>query len=103
MANSHQPTCSTHHLDIKHFAILDWVQHDLLTLHNISTHDNGADAFSKPLSMQLFHQYCYTIIGWHIPQYASSLLHDQVTFHDLPAVAPSSDHGGCHVSGAPKR
>ena len=95
MANAQQPTCSTHHLDIKHFAsILDWVQWDLLTLHTISTHDKGADIFSKPLGKQLFHLHCDTIMGRRIPAYAFSLLHEQVTFHDLPDV-PSSDH---HVS-----
>jgi len=55
MANAQQHTHNTHHLDIKHFAILDWVQWDHLTHHDVSTNDNSADTFTKPLGKQLFH------------------------------------------------
>jgi len=35
MANAQQPTKRTRHIDIKHFALLDWVEQDLLILHDI--------------------------------------------------------------------
>jgi hypothetical protein len=57
MANAQQPTKRTHHINIKHFAILDRVEQDLLILHSISTHDNAADAMTKPLMKPLF--YCH--------------------------------------------
>jgi hypothetical protein len=57
MANSQQPTKRTRHIYIKHFAILDWVEQDLLILHTISTHDNTADAMTKPLTKTLFHHH----------------------------------------------
>ncbi len=41
MANAQQPTRHTRHMDIKKFALLDWVERDLITLHNI-----------KPATMQ---------------------------------------------------
>jgi deoxyuridine 5'-triphosphate nucleotidohydrolase len=41
MANAQQPTKRTRHIDIKHFALLDWVEQDLLQLHQIGTHDNA--------------------------------------------------------------
>ena len=55
MANAQQPTRRTRHIEIKHFALLDWVEQDLLTLQSISTHDNAADAMTKTLPKQLFY------------------------------------------------
>jgi hypothetical protein len=42
MANAQQPTTQARHIDIKHFALLDWVEQDMLLLQPISTHDNEA-------------------------------------------------------------
>jgi hypothetical protein len=36
-------------MDIKHFAILDWVERDLLILEAIRTHESTADAMTKTL------------------------------------------------------
>lgn len=36
MANAQQPTKRTRHIEFKHFALLDWVEQDLLPLHSIS-------------------------------------------------------------------
>jgi hypothetical protein len=35
MANAQQPTRRTRHMDIKTFALLDWVEQDLLLLQTI--------------------------------------------------------------------
>jgi hypothetical protein len=43
------------YIDIKHFAILDWVEQDLLILHDIHTSDNCADAMTKALAATLHH------------------------------------------------
>ena len=40
MANAQQPTRRTRHLDLKNFAILDWVERDLLVVSRINTTDN---------------------------------------------------------------
>jgi hypothetical protein len=66
MANAQQPTQRTRHMDIKHFALLDWVEQDLLQLQHISTHDNAADAMTKPLTQRLFHRHRDTYMG-HCP------------------------------------
>jgi len=50
MANAQQPTKCTHHIEIKHFMLLDWVEQDLVTLHSISTHENAADVMTKTLT-----------------------------------------------------
>lgn len=67
MANAQQPTKRTRHLDIKYFALLDWVERDLLILHSISTHDNLADALTKPLAKQLFYRHTDTLMGRRVP------------------------------------
>lgn len=72
MANAQQPTRRTRHMDIKHFALLDWVEQDLLKLEHISTHDNAADAMTKPLTRQLFHRHRDTYMGHRIPDYVRS-------------------------------
>jgi hypothetical protein len=63
MANAQQPTKRTHHLDIKYFSLLDWVEQDILILQDISTHDNAADALTKPLAKQLFYRHTDTLLG----------------------------------------
>jgi len=63
MANAQQPMRQTRHLDIKHYALLDQVERDLIILKAISTNDNVADAFTKPLSKQLFYRHFDTFMG----------------------------------------
>jgi hypothetical protein len=46
MANVQQPTKCTRHIDIKHFALMDWVERDMVLLHALSTNDNAADAMT---------------------------------------------------------
>lgn len=72
MANAQQPTRRTRHMDIKHFTLLDWVEQDLLQLQQISTHDNAADAMTKPLTRQLFYRHRDTYMGYRIPDYVRS-------------------------------
>ena len=55
MANQQQPTKNTRHIDIKNYAIQDWVEKDLLFLRRISSTANYADALTKPLGRILHH------------------------------------------------
>jgi hypothetical protein len=50
MVNARQPARQMRHLGIKHLAIFDWVECDLMILSNIRTHDNTADAMTNPLA-----------------------------------------------------
>ena len=54
MANAQQPTRRTRHMDIKKFALLDWVERDLIVLRRIISAENAADGQTKPLAKQLF-------------------------------------------------
>jgi hypothetical protein len=69
MVEAQQPTKNSRHIDIKHYAILDWVERDLITLHGITTHDNASDAMTKPLPKQLFYRHFDTYMGRRAPQY----------------------------------
>ena len=69
MANAQQPTRRTRHMDIKHFAIQDWIEHDLIALHRIETTNNISDGFTKQLGRSLFHKHRDTLMGRRPPTY----------------------------------
>ena len=71
MANAQRPTRRTRHVDIKHFALLDWVETDQLILSAISTHDNPADGMTKALGPQLFVRHAATLLGKRKPSYCN--------------------------------
>jgi len=71
MANAQQPTRRTRHMDIKHFALLDWVEQDMLVLETIPTTDNVADAMTKTLGKNLFYRHYDTYMGLRIPTYCA--------------------------------
>ena len=72
MANAQQPTRRTRHMDIKHFALLDWVERDLIVLKRINTTDNYSDAMTKSLGRQLYYRHNDYILGKIIPKYAAA-------------------------------
>jgi hypothetical protein len=74
MANVQQPTRRTRHIEIKHYALLDWVEQDLLILQHISTHGSAADAMTKTLSRQLLYRHYDTYMGNRIPEHIRSIL-----------------------------
>jgi len=90
MANAQQPTKRTRHINIKHFAILDWVEMDMLLLHDISMHDNTADAMTKPLMKQLFYHHYDTYMGLRIPKYCKMKQPRQPSC--IPSVHPTERH-----------
>jgi deoxyuridine 5'-triphosphate nucleotidohydrolase len=70
MANAQRPTKNTKHIDIKHFALQDWVQDDLLKLKRIDTSDNYSDVFTKATGTTLFYRHNEYVMGKVIPEYA---------------------------------
>ena len=72
MANAQQPTRRTRHMDIKHFAILDWVERDLVVMKRINTTDNYADSMTKSLGRQLHYRHNDYILGKIVPAYAAA-------------------------------
>ena len=71
MANAQRSTQRTRHMDIKHFALLEWVYTDQLILSSISTHDNPADGMIKSLGPNLFARHSSTLLGKRQPSYCS--------------------------------
>jgi hypothetical protein len=66
MANAQKPTPRTHHMDIKYFALRDWVEQDLICLKQINTKFNLANPFTKTLQRPSFHCHVDFILG-HVP------------------------------------
>ena len=57
MAVAGQPTKRTRHMDIIHFALIDWVEQDLVQLSQILTKLNTADILTKSTARVLFHRH----------------------------------------------
>ena len=62
MTLSQKPTKYTTHVDMRYFAVLDWVEKDLLNVKKISTHDNSADVLTKSLGRTLFYRHVDTLL-----------------------------------------
>ena len=69
MANKWQPTKSTRYIDIKHFAIQDWVESHLLLLRRICSKSHYSDALTKPMDQTLHHRHMENIMGRVCPAY----------------------------------
>ena len=63
MANLLKPSKRTRHIDIRHFALSDWVEHDLLKLEYVETSANVSDSLTKPLGRILFNRHTDKIMG----------------------------------------
>ena len=87
MANQQQPTKNTRHIDIKNYAIQDWVEKDLLFLRRISSTANYADALTKPLGRILHHRHMDYIMGRVKPIYT-----DYNAFAQGPKSFPTNAH-----------
>ena len=66
MANAQKPTPLTQHMDIKYFALCDWIEQDLTCLEWIDKKINLANSFTKPLQCTSFHCHVDFILG-HVP------------------------------------
>ena len=71
MANAQQPSSRTRHIDIKTFALTDWVERDLIVLMDILTSENCADHMTKALPKALFYRHTDTLMGRRIPDYVT--------------------------------
>ena len=63
MADAGQPTPRTRHIAIKHFALLDWVENNLVCLQRIAASINSADNMTKGNLRILFHRHNDIIMG----------------------------------------
>jgi hypothetical protein len=66
MGNAQKPTPHMRHIDIKYFALCDWIKRDLIILERIDTSINPSDHLMKTLTRILFHQHADFLLG-HVP------------------------------------
>ena len=71
MANAGQPTKRTRHIDIRHFALLDWVERDLVILERVETAANASDVLTKATGRIIFHRHYDTLMGRELPWYVT--------------------------------
>jgi deoxyuridine 5'-triphosphate nucleotidohydrolase len=69
MANAQQASTRTRHIDIKHFALVDWVEQDLMILEEIASAENSADSMTKATGKILFYRHMDTIMGRRKPKH----------------------------------
>ena len=65
-----KPTNRTRHIDIKYFALCDWIESDLIHLERVDTAINTADHLTKALTRILFHRHADYLLGHVPPKYS---------------------------------
>ena len=75
MGNAQKPTPRTRHIDIKYFALCDWVERDLIHLERIDTSINISDHLTKSLPRILFHRNADYLLGHIPPKYSPVYQH----------------------------
>ena len=74
MANAGKPTSRSRHIDIKYYALQEWVERDLMILQRIDTSLNMADHYTKPLPRILFYRHNDYNMGRVPPTYSPKYL-----------------------------
>ena len=94
MGNARKPTPRTRHIDIKYFALCDWIERDLLILERIDTSINPSDHLTKLLPRILFHRHADFLLG-HVPPQYSPVYRQAITtygnfYKDIDSFVPES-------------
>ena len=72
VSNNENATKCLCHADLRHFAILDWVQNGDIILKKIVITDDPGDELAKPLGAQLRHRYSDTLLGKRLLSHVST-------------------------------
>jgi hypothetical protein len=103
MANAQQTSPRTRHIDIREFALVDWVEQDLLILEAIKTADNCSDAMTKALAKVLFYCHNDTIMGRRTPDnlkpYLAAEVRLAVTTPEKETISQKKDHAVSNIKG----
>jgi hypothetical protein len=83
MGNAQKLTSRTRHIDIKYFALCDWMERNLIILERINTSINLADHLTKILPRTLFHCHTDFLLGLVSPKYLGVYQHAITTYGDL--------------------
>ena len=67
MSRAAQPTKQSRHIDIRHYALNDWVERDLVTLEDCPSGLNASDLATKQIGGILFARHLDNISGQLIP------------------------------------
>jgi hypothetical protein len=70
MANAGKHTPCSRHIDIKFYALQEWVERDLMVLKRIDTKISMSDALTKPLARILFYRHRDFYMGYVPPTYS---------------------------------
>jgi len=70
MGNAQQPTRNTRHMELKKFALVDWIENDLILLQRIKSENNYSDPCTKPLGRTLYYKHFDYVMGRIRPRYA---------------------------------
>ncbi|KAL7523114.1 hypothetical protein ACHAWF_000378, partial [Thalassiosira exigua] len=70
VANSEKPTSRRRHVDIRYFALCEWVERDLMKLERIDTSQNISYNLTKQLGTVLFYRHTDYIMGRVPPKYS---------------------------------
>ena len=77
-------------MDIKYYALVEWVEHDLVALERVCMAQNMADHCTKPLPRILFYHHVDYIMG-HVPPPYSPLYTTIIPLlADSPAAAAAA-------------
>ena len=101
MANAGKPTSWSRHIDIKLYALQEWVERDLMLLKRIDTSLNMAAYFTKHLPSRLFYCHRDYYMG-HVPPTYSPCYALVLRTHTLASdttIGPG-DERGRHTVGA---
>ena len=71
MANAAQPTKQSRHIDIRNYALLDWVERDLVSLEDVASGLNSSDILTKQTGPLLFARHVDNISGRLPPPYVN--------------------------------
>jgi hypothetical protein len=80
MGKAQKSTLRTQHIDIKFFALCDWVKRNLIILECIDTSINTANHLTKILPHILFHRHADFLLG-HAPPHYSPVYQQTITTH----------------------
>jgi hypothetical protein len=94
LANAHQPTRRTRHVEMKHFIILQWTDDKFIDFVDTSTDENYSDSLSKPTGRTKFYEHTDVFMGRRKPAYTTyidqSPEHSQSKGHIINYVSVST-------------
>ena len=71
LCNANQPSVRTRHIDIKHFAIVQWSEEEAIHFTSVPTSYNYSDSLSKQTGRIKFHEHRSIYLGYRQPKYVS--------------------------------